>query len=89
MLLTSLNRKKVDILVTWQNDKSFDVYKVDAIIHENIILMKIEKMLNVFNGTILQQQLAAYEGGTESLRFSGTCHSILPTFQECKTSTLC
>lgn len=62
MLLTSLNRKKVDILVTWQNDKSFDVYKVDAIIHENIILMKIEKMLNVFNGTILQQQLAAYEG---------------------------
>lgn len=32
---------------------------------------------------------AAYEGGTKRSWFSGTCHSIVPTFQECETSTLC
>lgn len=32
---------------------------------------------------------AAYEGGTKRSWFSGTCHSTVPTFQECETSTLC
>lgn len=30
---------------------------------------------------------AAYEGGTKRSWFSGTCHSIVPTFQECETSS--
>lgn len=40
------------------------------------------------NGTF-SETTAAYEGGTKRSWFSGTCHSTVPTFQECETSTLC
>lgn len=75
----------------WQNDKLFGLHKVDAIrhTHENIILMKIEKKIKCLLMEHFSETTAAYEGGTKRSWFSGTCHSTVPTFQECETSTLC
>lgn len=69
----------------------FGLYKVEYAIrhtHENIILMKIEKNIKCLLMEHFSETTAAYEGGTKRSWFSGTCHSTVPTFQECETSTL-
>lgn len=49
---------------------------------------KLKKNIKCLLMEHFSETTAAYEGGTKRSWFSGTCHSTVPTFQECETSTL-